>query len=167
MARGRISYGQAVVIDIAVGMAAGLDAAAVMQGFQAAAARQIDGLAGGEPATAKAADCISEAVAEKSLPEKSKQRASAAVHYAVGAIIGGVYGVIAGLVPIVTVGRGLAFAVGVWALDDELTVPALGFAPRASETSAEKHAYGAASHAVFALTTDTVRRKLNEWISAE
>jgi len=46
-------------------------------------------------------------------------------------------------------------------------VPALGWAPRASETPTAKHAYGAASHIVFALTLGFARRKLNEWISSK
>jgi uncharacterized membrane protein YagU involved in acid resistance len=162
-----MTYGQAVALDIAVGAVAGLVAAAAMEAFQVAAASQIEELESDEPATAKAADSLSHAATGKSLPEKTKKVASTAVHYMTGAIIGGVYGLIAGIAPVFTMGRGLVFAAAVWMLGDELAVPALGWAPRASDTPPENHAYGAASHAVFALTLDFVRRKLNEWISED
>lgn len=163
----RMTYGQAVMLDLAVGMAAGLVAAAAMQAFQSAITTQIDDLEPAEPATAKAAEAISQKVTGKPLPEAYKGAAATAVHYGTGALIGSAYGLAAGLVPLVTLGRGLLFGAVVWGLGDELATPALGLSRRASDTAPEKHAYGAASHAIFSITMDAVRRKLNEWISTD
>lgn len=167
MTRARMSYGQAMAVDIAVGAVAGLIAAAVMQAFQTAATSQLPDLAAAEPATTKAAEAVSQKISGKPLPEAHKEKAALAVHYATGAMIGATYGLVAGLLPVVTLGRGLLFGAAVWGLGDELAAPALGLARRASDTAPEKHAYGAASHAVFALALDGARRKLNEWISRD
>lgn len=162
----RQTYGEAVITDIAVGAVAGLVAAGVMHAFQRAWAMGIDE-PDGTPATHRAADAISEAVSGEPVPPSRKALAGNAVHYTTGALIGAAYGLLAGLAPIITVGRGTLFGAAVFALGDELAVPALGFGPRASETPPEVHAYSGASHAVFSLTMDFVRRKLNERISAD
>ena len=54
---------------------------------------------------------------------------------------------------------------GRWSWDtdwtaDEVAVPALGFGPPPLETPASTHASALASHAVYGLTTDLVRRAL-------
>lgn len=166
MARTRMTYGQAVAVDIAVGLVAGIVAAAAMHAFQSAATSQLPNLEPAERATTKAADTVSESLIGEPVPEAYKNKAALAVHYATGAVIGAAYGLIAGLVPLATAGRGLLFGAAVWGLGDELLSPALGFARRATDTAPEKHAYRIAAHAVFALALDAVRRKLNERISS-
>lgn len=166
MARRPISYGEAVIADIAVGAVAGLVAAGMMHAFQSAWAAAID-KPESTPATHRAADAISEAVYGGPVSPSRKSLAGNAIHYTTGALIGAAYGLLAGVAPIITVGHGTLFGAAVFALGDELAVPALGFGPRASEAPAELHAYSGASHAVFALAMDFARRKLNERISAD
>jgi len=84
------------------------------------------------------------------------------VHYLTGAAIGGVYGLIAGLMPAATLGRGILFGASTWLMGDELAVPALKLGPPAEDVDAQQHTYSALSHAVFALTLDQVRRFLNQ-----
>src|SRR6202012_5390623 len=100
----RMTYGEAVMIDVAVGVIAGLAAAAAVQAFQTAVKTQIDDLEPAEPATAKAADALSQTVAGQPLPEKYKTAASMAVHYGTGALVGAAYGLISGIAPFVTLG---------------------------------------------------------------
>ena len=73
-----------------------------------------------------------------------KLLAGDAVHYTTGALIGAVYGLLAGLAPIITVGRGTLLGAAVFALGDELAVPALEFGPRASEAPMQAHAHSGA-----------------------
>src|ERR1700761_8339815 len=105
----RMTYGEAVMIDVAVGVLAGLVAAAAMQAFQISVRTQIDDIEPAEPATAKAADAISQTVTGQPLPQKYLGAASTAVHYGTGALIGAAYGLISGIAPFLTVGRGLLF----------------------------------------------------------
>lgn len=154
------SYSQAVVTDIAVGMVAGLAAAGAMHLFQVGWAKFIKAPTE-MPATAKAADTVADAVTGDEVPEGYRVAASNCVHYVTGALIGGVYGLLAGLQPMLTTGRGILFGAVTWLAGDELAVPALGFGPPPSEVDKDAHLYGALSHAVFALTLDQVRRRLN------
>jgi putative membrane protein len=87
------------------------------------------------------------------------------VHYATGALIGAVYGLAAGVFPAITLGSGLLFSGAVWLLGDELAVPALRLGPPPQETEARQHVLGIASHIVFGLAIDQVRRRVNALIS--
>jgi hypothetical protein len=159
-----ISQSQAIITDIAVGVVAGLAAAGAMHLFQMAWAKAVEPPSG-TPATAKAADKLSEGARGKRISKGHRQIASNGVHYFTGALLGAAYGLIAGLQPVLTTGRGLLFGVGTWLVGDELAVPALGLSPPPSDVDAKLHAYGALSHAVFGLALDHVRRHLNERIA--
>ncbi len=75
-----------------------------------------------------------------------------------GATSGAIYGAMAELLPSVTLGAGLPFGTAVWLIADEATLPALGLAKSPTEVPVSKHAYALASHFVYGLTTDIVRR---------
>ena len=117
------------------------------------------------PATAKAADALSEAVQDAPIHKGYRHIASNGVHYLTGAALGGAYGLLAGLMPGITLGRGFLFGASTWLMGDEVAVPALKLGPLPSEIKGEAHVYGALSHAVFALTLDQVRRFLNQRIA--
>lgn len=111
-----------------------------------------------EPATVKAASVISENVLDHKLTESEKEPAGEAMHYAMGGTSGAVYGLASEFAPSVTVGSGLPFGTAVWFVADEVAVPALGLSKSPTETPLSKHVYGLASHFVYGLTTDLVRR---------
>jgi uncharacterized membrane protein YagU involved in acid resistance len=75
-----------------------------------------------------------------------------------GATSGALYGAVAEVLPEVKVGAGLPFGVAVWLIADEGIVPAAGLSKSASEYPLSIHAYAFASHLVFGLTTEIVRR---------
>lgn len=57
----------------------------------------------------KAADAVSKEVAGAPMKPRLKKGADAFLHYAIGAIAGGVYGLVGGMVPGLMAGRGLLY----------------------------------------------------------
>jgi putative membrane protein len=117
-----------------------------------------------EPATVKAAEMVSEKIFGHQLAQGEKKIAGDAVHYATGAASAAIYGVAAELVPEVTVGAGLPFGTAVWLVVDEGAVPLLGLSKAPSEYALSTHIYALASHFVYGLTTEFVRRALRRTI---
>ena len=113
-----------------------------------------------ESANVKTAEAISENVFDHKLKKSEKEPAGEAVHYAMGATSGLIYGVASELAPITTVGLGLPFGAAVWLAADDVIVPALGLAKPATEYPLSTHAYALSSHLVYGLTTDLVRRSV-------
>lgn len=111
-----------------------------------------------EPATAKAAEALSQTTTGRELAPNEKQHASQAVHYAFGAASGMFYGALSEYRPNARKARGAAFGTGLWALADELAVPALKLSPPPHKEPMSAHAYGFASHLVYGLTADAVSR---------
>ena len=91
---------------------------------------------------------------------EKKEMAGAVVHYAFGVATGGLYGAIAELKPATTTGAGLPFGAAVWLIADEIIVPALGLSKLPAEYPLPTHAYSIASHLVYGLTTEIVRREV-------
>ena len=90
------------------------------------------------------------------------ETAGTAVHYAFGISMGALYGVGAEFVPMITAGRGVPFGISVWLGADEGVVPALGLSKSPKEYPLSVHAYSLASHAVYGLTTELVRRAIRK-----
>ena len=74
--------------------------------------------------------------------------------------MGGLYGALAEIAPIAIIGFGLAFGAIFWVAADEAAVPALGLSKSPTESPLSTHASALASHLVYGLTTDLVRRAL-------
>ena len=111
-----------------------------------------------EPATVKAAEAISENVFGHELTKGEKDVAGPAVHYVMGAGSAAIYGVLAEFAPGVTAGAGVPFGTAVWLVADEAAVPALGLSKGPTEYPLSTHVYSLASHFVYGLTTEFVRR---------
>ncbi len=155
---------------LAAGLLAGLVASYAMNAFQAAAnrlsqpsepkrpKRKTQGFDDSDPTTAKAASVLSENVFRHRLSPRQKEIADPAVHYAVGAALGGLYGIAAEFTPQVTAGAGLPFGAAVAVVLDESIVPAVGLSAPPWQSSASTHLYALSSHLVFGLTAELVRR---------
>jgi hypothetical protein len=113
--------------------------------------------------TVKAASAISEGLFEHKLTPAEKKIAGPAVHYAVGATGGVVYGVASEFLPRVTTGFGLPYGTAFWLVVDEGAVPSLGLSKGPTEYPLSTHAYALASHLVFGVTAEGVRRLLRGW----
>ncbi len=111
-----------------------------------------------DDATVKAARAVSEGVFGHELKESEKKTAGAAVHYAFGASVGGLYGAVAEVAPEVTAGAGLPFGAAFWLVADETAVPLLGLSKGPTAYPLSTHAYALASHFVYGLTAEVVRR---------
>jgi putative membrane protein len=115
-----------------------------------------------DDATVKAARAIAEGVLGHKLKENEKEAAGAVVHYAFGTATGGLYGAVAELAPEVTVGVGLPFGAAFWLVADETAVPLLGLSKPPTEYPVSTHIYALASHLVYGLTAELVRRNLRK-----
>ena len=113
-----------------------------------------------EPATVKAAEKVSEKLFGHYLEDQEKGWAGNAVHYFTGGTSGAVYGLAAEFAPKVTAAAGVPFGTAVWLAIDEGAVPLLGLAKGPSEYPVSTHVYALASHFVYGVTTEVVRRAL-------
>ena len=105
----------------------------------------------------RAADAASEIVIGDPVPEPYREQAGQAVHYLVGGVLGGIYGVLAEYKPEASAGFGSAYGIATSALLDEGAVPAAGLAPPPTETSLVTHMYGTASHLVYGWVLESAR----------
>jgi uncharacterized membrane protein YagU involved in acid resistance len=146
-------------IGLMAGIAAGLVASAAMAAFQAGASKRLTDQDDDEdPSTIKAADAVSEAATGHSVAEPYREASGEMVHYVVGAVMGGIYGVLTEYRPEASAGFGSAYGIATSTLLDEAAVPALDLGPAPNEAPAETHIYGAASHLVFGIVLEGVRR---------
>jgi putative membrane protein len=117
--------------------------------------------AGAEPeddTTVRTASAISEGLFDHKLTQREKKIAGTAVHYALGTGVGGLYGAAAEVTPKVTTGAGLPFGAIFWLVVDEGAVPVLGLSKGPTQYPLSTHVYALASHFVYGLTTELVRR---------
>jgi putative membrane protein len=159
------------------GLAGGLMAAWTMNQFQAAYTRAVESPrernagerpreealdsrteAEAEDATMKAADKLARKLVHRPLSRQAKRRAGPVVHYAFGGAMGALYGATAELFPEVTYGFGTSFGAVLFAVADEVAVPALGLAEGAAAVPISSHLYALVSHLVYGAATEGVRR---------
>ena len=175
-----------VVKGLVAGLLGGLAGAVVMNRFQAAWSRWAAGeerahgaqsMQQGSPrhgiaralqergsdaeeddAAERVAAAVAKGVFDQELTEREKAAAGTAVHYAFSATTGALYGATVELLPEAALGAGLPFGALVWLAADEGLVPLLGLSKSPDEYPPQIHLYAFASHLVYGLTTETVRR---------
>lgn len=160
----------------AAGLAGGLAGAWAMTVFQSGWSKASDKLKSGEhlpenrrrereqepdseDATMKAAARLA-SLAGRELTYEQKQKAGPLVHYVFGSSMGVLYGVSGELAPAARTGFGTLFGTGVFLGGDEVAVPALGLSKKPTAYPLSTHLYGLASHLVYGLTTEAVRRSV-------
>jgi hypothetical protein len=117
----------------------------------------------GEDATMHAADKIAEfATGGQHLTHEQRAKAGPFVHYAFGAIAGGVYGALAEVTPAVTSGFGASFGSVLFTGADALAVPAFKLSEPLSETPPSSLAAPFAAHLVYGLSTELIRRLIRK-----
>jgi len=142
----------------AVGAVAGLAGSAVMEIFQTYSAARFQPSGSYPPATEQAAQTAIRFTPGVRLRRGDRPAAGAAVHYVTGALTGAAYGAFAEVQPGVTRWRGLAFGLACATLIDQIAVPLAGFARPAWRYTLRTHLYAYASHAVFGVVTEAVRK---------
>jgi len=113
---------------------------------------------GGADATVKTAQLISRNLFDHDLSDREKQIAGPAIHYAYGVIVGGLYGGLSEVLPVVSAGLGMPYGAVLWALGDEVAVPALGLSKPPTKYPLATHADALSTHFVYGITLDVVRR---------
>jgi len=114
-----------------------------------------------EDATMKAADAVlSTATGGRHLSFEQKQKGGPVVHYAFGALMGGLYGGLAEYSRTVRKGFGTAFGGAVFAGADLVAVPAFHLSPPLSATRPKALANPLAAHLVYGATTEMLRRAI-------
>ena len=113
---------------------------------------------GGEDATVKTAQAITQKFAGRRLRGSEKQKAGSLVHYGFGMLAGALYGAAVEYVPQAKAAWGVPYGTAVFIGADEIAVPALGLSKSPTEYPISQHAYALASHIVYGATLETVRR---------
>jgi putative membrane protein len=164
-----------VVRGILAGMAGGLVAAWVMNQFMAGPGQKLQEAVQSdeenreqqahssepkEDATMKTAEAIVHTTTGDHLSRAGKEKGGPIVHYAFGALTGGLYGGLAEYSSKVTSGFGTSFGGVLFSTADLLAVPALNLAPSPSDQPASALATPFAAHIVYGATTEFVRRIL-------
>jgi hypothetical protein len=90
-----------------------------------------------------------------SIPRARRPTVENAVHYALGAVPGAVYGILRRRVPLADAGNGAAYGLAVFALNDEYLNSRLGLAGPFSAYPAQTHLRGLAGHAALGIGTET------------
>jgi hypothetical protein len=86
--------------------------------------------------------------------------AGIAVHYSLGIGPGALYGAFHDRAPVLGVGRGALFGLGLFLVQDEVVNAATGLSARPGQYPWQAHARGLVAHLVYGLVTDSVLRLL-------
>ena len=115
-----------------------------------------------EPANVKAAALISENLFDRKLSKSEKDTAGEVMHYLMGGISGAIYGATVEYSDLAKKGAGFPFGSAVWAIADDVVVPALGLSKMPTEYRLSTHAYALSSHWVYGLTSELVRKAVRK-----
>lgn len=113
-----------------------------------------------KPATLMLAEKLSHGVLHRELRPDEEKIAEPLVHYAYGTGWGGIYGALSTVKPVTSTGVGLPFGAALWLAGDEIAVPALGLSKGPKEYPISSHLQALATHCVYGVTTEAVRRVL-------
>lgn len=114
------------------------------------------------PAQPEPPAVLAEKIAGHELSPAKKELASETIHWAFGIATGAAYGALAEYYPAATSRDGVNFGMTLMALTHEASLPAIGLsAPPANQTQREKTSE-IASHVVYGVVTETVRRMLRK-----
>ena len=92
--------------------------------------------------------------AGRELSDEQRQRYGTAVHWALGAGAGALYGVLRQRTPWISLGFGTLYGVLFWLIVDEGANTSLGLTPPPQEFPWETHARGLAGHLVYGATAE-------------
>jgi putative membrane protein len=119
-----------------------------------------DGTFSDEPASMQVASAVAAPVLGRPLSEDEKEIGGPIAHYLFGAVMGAMYGAAAETQPSATAGAGVPFGTAVWLAADEVGVPLAGLSGPPGNYPLSRHVAAFASHVVFGLTVEGVRRLL-------
>ncbi|WP_161557568.1 DUF1440 domain-containing protein [Acidisarcina polymorpha] len=134
----------------------------LQEALQSEAENQKQEAASGEPkedATMKTADVITQTTTGgQHLSWEGKQKGGPIVHYAFGAIMGGLYGGLAEYSSFARSGFGASFGSTLFGVADLFAVPALHLSPPATDQPPSSLTSPFAAHIIYGVTTELGRR---------
>src|ERR1700761_7825472 len=92
------------------------------------------------------------------LSEEEEEVSVRAIHWGFGALVGGIYGALAEYQPIVTGRLGPDFGLALCGMTHVSALPMLGLTETPENQTVREHASELATHAVYGVTTELVRR---------
>lgn len=101
---------------------------------------------------------LAEKLAGHPLSEQQKTIASQAFHWTSGSLAGAIYGGVAEVAPIVTVGYGVGFGLVVLLLTHESTLPLLGLSKPPTQLPMREQSSEVLTHALYGFSVEVVRR---------
>jgi hypothetical protein len=119
-----------------------------------------DGTIPDEPGSIQAASVVAEPVVGRLLTRREKEVGGSVMHHLFGATVGALYGAAAEKDRSVTNAAGISYGITVWLVADEIGMHAAGFATKPTDYPLSRHAAALATHIVFGLTVEAVRRAL-------
>ena len=147
---------------LAAGLIGGLVASWTMNRFQALVAKAAAPSNGNqgedEDATQKLAQALATRTLHRSLTKAELQTAGPIVHYTYGTLVGGLYGAAAEQSTRVRALAGAGYGTALWAIGDEIAVPAFGLSRPSTEFPPRVHVQALTAHLVYGVTTELVRR---------
>jgi putative membrane protein len=159
-----------VVTAIATGLVAGAIGSFVMTQFQSLLHKAFSERTRGfrnpknlpEVETTPAPERVAEIVNEDLLgrePISADERkvAGQMIHYAFGSTMGAAYGGLVSVSGMNRPGSGVLFGVALWAIADEMLVPALKLSEPSTRYPIKTHLYALSSHLIYGLTLDAVQ----------
>jgi hypothetical protein len=112
----------------------------------------------GAIATKRLATAVSRRVFQHEISDTERAIAAQVIPLGFGTLVGGLYGLLAEHLGVVTLGHGAAYGAAVWLGAEEIALPALGLTKPPTHTKWSAHATGLAGHLVYGLALDASRR---------
>jgi putative membrane protein len=103
-------------------------------------------------------EVLAEKIAGHTLNPLAQYAASGAIHWGFGAAVGAAYGGLAEYFPAATDKDGASFGMALATLTHEGALPAMGLSAPPEEQTSREHTSEMATHLVFGVVTETVRR---------
>lgn len=113
----------------------------------------------GEP---EASAVLAEKLAGHELTAREETIAVETIHWGFGALTGAAYGALAEFYPAATAKDGAGFGIALASLTHEGALPAMGLSAPLEEQTTRERTSEMASHAVFGVVTETVRRAVRK-----
>jgi putative membrane protein len=130
----------------------------VVEGDRPSKQRRQDGGEKSDDATMKTADAVvSTVTGGRHLSHEGKEKSGPIVHYAFGALMGGIYGVVVEGVPDMRFGFGTGFGAALFAGADLVAVPAFHLSGSPADAPVTSLATPFAAHLVYGAVTESVR----------
>jgi putative membrane protein len=107
---------------------------------------------------------LAEKIAGHELHGSEKTRAVEAIHWGFGGLVGAAYGGLAEYYPAATAKEGASFGLALATLTHETALPAMGLAAEPEEQTTREHTSEMATHVVYGMVTETVRRVVRKML---